>query len=329
MNSPLPHYLLFCDGNLPTAENAMGASGSKSSGRWKFVLESIESGEKFEASDRETGSTPDRTALIAVLRGLEALEQPSRVTLVTTSRYVFRGLQYGLNEWRANNYSWEHFGTVQPIRNADIWKRIDRTLSFHKVQCRWISQNQPDDVNMPDNSEASSANPNTENAAKENERDCYTTDPPQETAVSAQASTPHRSQRKHVKRAPACSVSATTSGRVFDAGRRSPTAVTNYVIAEVEKKNAPESELSTISTDESRASTPFSRIDSPIPSENDSTEPAESQPESIGPLPPKFLRKISNVRSRVWQALLRLDEEIEGYFRCLLLLEPRPPRRDS
>lgn len=136
MTSPKPHYLLFCDGNV----SAHGESVGTQRGRWRFVLEDLASGERIEATDQEVACAPDRSALVAVLRGLEALEQPSRVTLVTTSRYVTRGLQYGLSEWRDNDYSWEHFGTVQPIRNADIWKRIDRALAFHQVQCRWMAQ---------------------------------------------------------------------------------------------------------------------------------------------------------------------------------------------
>ena len=130
-----PHYLLFCDGNVP----ASGESAGSQRGRWRFVLENLVSGERIEATDQEISCAPDRSALVAVLRGLEALEQPSKVTLVTTSRYVTRGLQYGLSEWRENDYSWEHFGTVQPIRNADIWRRIDRALAYHQVQCRWMA----------------------------------------------------------------------------------------------------------------------------------------------------------------------------------------------
>jgi ribonuclease HI len=323
MNGPIPHYLLFCDGNLPTAENAASVGLSKSSGRWRFVLEQLESGEKLEASDRETGATPDRTALIAVLRGLEALEQPSRVTLVTTSRYVFRGLQYGLTEWRANDYCWEHFGTVQPIRNADIWKRIDRTLSFHKVQCRWISQSQPDESTTPDHDGELRVEPD---AAKQ--LDHFTTEDHQTNEMVEKPVTSRRSKRKVDQHSTVYKDSGATVSRVFDAGRTSRTVTTNYVIAEVEKKDAPESELSTISTDENEALTPYSRIDSPIHTEHDSTEPTESRQEPIGPPPPKFLRRLSTVRSCVWQSLLRLDEEIEGYFRCLLLMEPRPPRRD-
>ncbi len=136
MTAPKPHYLLFCDGNV----SANGENAGSQRGRWRFVLEDLVSGERIEATDQEIACAPDRSALISVLRGLEALEQPSRVTLVTTSRYVTRGLQYGLSEWRDNDYSWEHFGAVQPIRNADIWKRIDRALAYHQVQCRWMAQ---------------------------------------------------------------------------------------------------------------------------------------------------------------------------------------------
>jgi ribonuclease HI len=112
-------------------------------GRWRFVLEDIVTGHKTEASDCEVSDHVDRVSLLAVTRGLEALEQPSRVTLVTTSRYVARGLQYGLVEWRENDYCWEHFGSIQPIRNSDLWRRVDVALRFHEVQCRWMSQDSP------------------------------------------------------------------------------------------------------------------------------------------------------------------------------------------
>ncbi|MCU0720270.1 MAG: hypothetical protein MUC83_11245 [Pirellula sp.] len=320
MNGTLPHYLLFCDGNIPNAENATGVGFSKSSGRWKFVLEHLETGEKFEASDKETGATPDRTALIAVLRGLEALEQPSRVTLVTTSRYVFRGLQYGLNEWRENDYSWEHFGSVQPIRNADIWRRIDHTLSYHKVQCRWITQEQPEESDRPEGSRESPIHATKELSSVATEN--------QPLSEVNEDMLPPRSSNT-TKQPAIYQGSGATVSRVFGTDRTSRTVATNYVIAEVEKKDEPESELSTISTIENEALSPCSRIDSPSRTEHDSTEPSEPQQEAIGPPPPKFLRRLSAIRNSAWQSLLRLDEEIEGYFRCLLLMEPRPPRRDS
>lgn len=134
MNVPRPHFLLFCDGSYPTQGQA-----PSSRGRWRFVLEDVEGGDRLEAADAEANQAPDRIALLAVVRGLEALSQPSRVTMITSSRYVQRGMQYGLPEWRENDYCWEHFGAQQPIRNADLWRRIDRALQFHTVHCRLMS----------------------------------------------------------------------------------------------------------------------------------------------------------------------------------------------
>ncbi|MGN6543508.1 MAG: RNase H family protein [Aureliella sp.] len=130
-----PHYLLFCDAHVSD-----GAAGGTAfvGGRWHFVLERIDINERLEAADSERAQPRDRLALLAVVRGLEAIEMPSQVTLVTTSRYVSRGLRYGLSEWREANYSWEHFGMQKPIRNADLWQRIDRALQYHEVACRLL-----------------------------------------------------------------------------------------------------------------------------------------------------------------------------------------------
>lgn len=130
-----PHYLLFCEGN---AGPGFGFPEDDAS-RWRFVLENVETGQKIEAWDHEEILHPDRISLMAVIRGLEALDQPSKVTLVTTNRYVARGLQYGLVEWRENDFCWEHFGSIQPIRNQDLWRRVDVALKYHEVTCRWMA----------------------------------------------------------------------------------------------------------------------------------------------------------------------------------------------
>ena len=129
-----PHFLLFTDASL--SKSRACAIADQGFGRWHFVLERLDGPERMEAADSESDVHRDRLALLAVVRGLEALEQPSQVTLVTTSRYVSRGLRYGLNEWREAEYTWEHFGMQKPIRNADLWQRIDCAMSFHQVTCR-------------------------------------------------------------------------------------------------------------------------------------------------------------------------------------------------
>jgi hypothetical protein len=87
-------------------------------------------------SDEETAACGERLELLAVVRGLEALDGPAQVTLVTKSRYVSRGIRCGLTEWRANDWQWERFGRIVPVKDHDLWQRVDRALLFHKVNCQ-------------------------------------------------------------------------------------------------------------------------------------------------------------------------------------------------
>ena len=155
-----PHFLLFCDTHH--SDSQLGASGPASGyvgsgGRWHFVLEQLDGPERLEAADSELAINRERLALLSVVRGLEALEQPSQVTLVTTSRYVSRGLSYGLNTWRDSDYTWERFGEQRPVRNSDLWRRVDTALQFHGIKCRLIQAGQPSIEQQPRSMVAASA----------------------------------------------------------------------------------------------------------------------------------------------------------------------------
>ncbi len=128
MSVPSPHFLLFSE------SHSRGERGPR--GDWRFVLQAIDGSTKLEVEEAEPEIRGERLELLAVVRGLEALEQPSRVTLVTPSRYVSRGLAYGLPDWRENGWQWELHGAMVPVKNHDLWQRLDRALEFHRVECR-------------------------------------------------------------------------------------------------------------------------------------------------------------------------------------------------
>jgi ribonuclease HI len=125
MSAPKPHFLLFSDFPNETTP-----------GRWRFVLRGPGDTPPIEVSDVESDLRGERLEILAVVRGLEALEQPSFVTLMTASSYVREGIQHGLAEWRANGWRWERFGQMVPVKNADLWQRIHRAMQFHYVDCR-------------------------------------------------------------------------------------------------------------------------------------------------------------------------------------------------
>jgi ribonuclease HI len=133
MNVSAPHYLLFSESQTQGVDQTPSASGH---GQWRFVLESVDGSARLEAEDDEPETDERRLDLLAVVRGLEALDQPSRVTVVTPSRYVTRGFRFGLEQWRENGWCWERFGEMAPIKNRDLWQRVDHAMRFHRVECR-------------------------------------------------------------------------------------------------------------------------------------------------------------------------------------------------
>jgi ribonuclease HI len=109
-------------------------SSIKTPGYWQFLLTAPEQAYRLEVRDCEAGMDPQRCQLLAILRGLEAIPHRAEVTLVTDSRYVQQGLRHGLGQWRENDWKWEHFGRMVPVKHGDLWQRIDHVLQFHSLR---------------------------------------------------------------------------------------------------------------------------------------------------------------------------------------------------
>ncbi len=127
MSITAPHYLLFSETQSDQSNQAGG---------WSFVLKRMDSPGRIEVADQEPDVRGERLKLLAVIRGLEALERPASVTLITPSRFIGRALRSGISTWKDNNWQWERFGAMTEIKNADLWKRLDRARQIHTIDCR-------------------------------------------------------------------------------------------------------------------------------------------------------------------------------------------------
>lgn len=127
MSITAPHYLLLSETH---------SDQSNLAGGWSFVLERIDGAGRIEVADQEPDVRGERLKLLAVVRGLEAIEEPSQVTLITPHRFIGRGIRKGLSAWKENDWQWERFGAMTEIKNADLWRRIDRAKAIHTIDCR-------------------------------------------------------------------------------------------------------------------------------------------------------------------------------------------------
>jgi ribonuclease HI len=124
MNASTPHYLLCSE-----------TSRTDGIGQWRFMLRPDDGSAGIEVADVEPDVWGERLDLLTVVRALESLDHPSRVTLVGCTRYVEQGILYGVSEWRDNGWRWECFGQMVPVRDSDLWRRMDQVLQFHQVEC--------------------------------------------------------------------------------------------------------------------------------------------------------------------------------------------------
>ena len=92
MPVPAPHFVLF--------SRATRSIQGDRPGQWSFTLESADGAHSVKVEDAEPQTHGERLELLAVVRGLEALPQPASLTLITTSAYVHRVLNGGLDDWR-------------------------------------------------------------------------------------------------------------------------------------------------------------------------------------------------------------------------------------
>ncbi|PZR92084.1 MAG: ribonuclease HI [Stutzerimonas stutzeri] len=88
-----------------------------------------------EIAGYELTSTNNRMELMAAIAALEALKRPCRVILRTDSQYLRQGITAWISGWKKNG--WRTRGK-QPVKNVELWKRLDAARQFHEVDWRWV-----------------------------------------------------------------------------------------------------------------------------------------------------------------------------------------------
>ena len=109
-------------------------SGNPGPGGWGAILRY--GGREKEIYGGELGpTTNNRMELTAPIRALESLTRPTVVHVHTDSTYVRNGITQWLPQWKRNG--WLTAGK-QPVKNADLWRRLDAAASRHRVQWHWV-----------------------------------------------------------------------------------------------------------------------------------------------------------------------------------------------
>jgi ribonuclease HI len=125
----MPELFAYTDG---------ACSGNPGPGGWGVLLiarEGTEVLKERELCGGEAMTTNNRMELLAAISALETLAKPSVLTIVTDSAYVKNGVTEWIHGWKRNG--WRTAGK-DPVKNAELWQRLDQAQARHKVEWRWI-----------------------------------------------------------------------------------------------------------------------------------------------------------------------------------------------
>jgi len=107
--------------------------GNPGPGGWGVSLQY--GGHLKELCGGESPTTNNRMELMAAISALETLREACTVTLHTDSKYVLQGLTEWLPGWKKRGWK---TADRKPVKNQDLWQRLDAAAARHHVDWRWV-----------------------------------------------------------------------------------------------------------------------------------------------------------------------------------------------
>ena len=110
-----------------------GCLGNPGPGGWAAILRY--GAHEREVSGGEPATTNNRMELMAAIASLSSLKEACDVTVHTDSQYLRQGITEWIHGWKARGWI---TSTRQPVKNSDLWRKLDVQTKRHKVTWKWL-----------------------------------------------------------------------------------------------------------------------------------------------------------------------------------------------
>ena len=107
--------------------------GNPGEGGWGVLMRYGDVEKEFYGYAAET--TNNQMELMAVIQSLESLKRPCEVKLTTDSKYVIQGITEWIEGWKAKGWK---TASKKPVKNKELWQRLDKAISPHEIEWKWI-----------------------------------------------------------------------------------------------------------------------------------------------------------------------------------------------
>jgi ribonuclease HI len=98
-----------------------------------------------ELSGAYDNTTNNRMELMAVIKGLESLKKPCKVTIYSDSKYIVDAMTRGwVNRWRSRGWM---RNDKERAKNVDLWEKILQLAGKHDVRWVWVKGHADNEYN--------------------------------------------------------------------------------------------------------------------------------------------------------------------------------------
>ncbi len=119
-----PVVVIYTDG---------ACKGNPGPGGWGAWLSA--GGHEKELFGGEANTTNNRMELTAPIEALASLKRTCQITIYTDSEYVRKGMTEWIAGWQRRGWK---TADGKPVKNADLWQRLDALRKLHQVEWRWV-----------------------------------------------------------------------------------------------------------------------------------------------------------------------------------------------
>lgn len=107
--------------------------GNPGPGGWGVLLRWRDHEKEMKGGERDT--TNNRMEMMAAIKGLESIKRPAQIRIFTDSIYVRDGITKWIHGWKKRDWK---TADKKPVKNIDLWKRLESALEPHEVEWRWV-----------------------------------------------------------------------------------------------------------------------------------------------------------------------------------------------
>jgi len=119
-----PQVVIYTDG---------ACKGNPGRGGWGAWLKAGE--HEKELFGGEANTTNNRMELSAPIEALASLKRSCQIIIYTDSEYVRKGITEWIGGWQRRGWK---TADNKPVKNADLWQRLQALEKLHQVEWRWV-----------------------------------------------------------------------------------------------------------------------------------------------------------------------------------------------